>query len=232
MTERNEINRIVVCGLGGVGFWLTLALAKMIDPKRITAFDGDTLAGGLGHTRLPSGSMTTSKVDLLRGHLLVSYGCEPPNLVFGRFTGEECDENTLVVDASDMQIDIRREIWDKARARGARCLRVSYDGKNGTVTVVEGLPLQGSKAGGYREVPTLGLSFMAGGMGAEVVRQILAGLNDHVEFQVSLLDLGGWVKPKPVPAVETSLEAALESANGTVAINPRRRRAVQTQEAV
>lgn len=211
--------KIHVIGAGGVGFWFVVSLTKTIGSKLITVYDDDDLTGGLGHTRLPSASLTTKKVDLLRGHLLVAYGISPPTMVPQKFKGDEVSSGDLVVDCSDMQVDVRREIWKLARERGARCIRVSYDGKNGTVVVAEGLPLFGSKKGGYSETPLIDLSFAAGGIGAFVVRRILEDkVGDHVEFQISIDELAGIkeevkeltiptavaVNPEPKPARKRS----------------------------
>ena len=189
---------VVIFGAGGVGFWLTVALCRSYNPKLITVYDDDTLQGGLGHTRLPSASLGTKKVSLLRGHLRVSWDhSNLPTFVDGRFTGIEAPENALIVDCCDMPIKERRKIWKRVERRKNRIIRVSYDGKNGVVVVAEGLPLFDSVAGGYSEVPNLALSFMAGGAGAWAVLRVLENWNsiEYIDFQITLDEL---ISPKLV----------------------------------
>jgi len=178
-----------VIGSGGVGFWLNVALARAGIP--FSVFDDDTLEGGLGYTRLPQAALGTRKVDLLKGFCVAVMGTQKIDVVPYRFDGEEAIEGDLVVDCSDMDLKVRREIYDKVKAAGARYLRVSYDGLNETVVVAEGLPLAGRKGGGYAEKPDLGLSFMAGGIGALAVQRILKGYQEHVEFQITLSEYFG-----------------------------------------
>lgn len=176
-------------GCGGVGFWTLVALSRsgIVGMK---AYDDDDLTGGLGASRLPMATPTTKKVDLLRGFIRVSLGGEPPATVVGRFTGKEVRKNDWVVDCSDMDGNTRRAIWAQAKKRGARCIRVSYDGANSTVVIAEGLPMTGDEAAsGYANVPTLALSMMAGGMAGEVLSIMLGAEHaEYVEFQISLSD--------------------------------------------
>lgn len=182
---------IHVCGSGGVGFWLNVALSRQgLD---YTTYDTDTLEGGLGYARLPRAiNPTVKKIDLLRGFLLVSMGVTSlPKFVDALFTGREVNEGDLVIDCTDAPMAARKKFWKLARRGGARILRVSYDGLNGTVTVAEGLPMVGGQGnvanvGNYIEVPNMALSFAAGGLGAMAALKILNGHEGHVEFQVSM----------------------------------------------
>jgi hypothetical protein len=176
--------RIHIIGAGGVGFWVAVALAQA--GVEFTIYDTDDLSGGLGHTRLPRASLSTKKVSLLRGHCIAVWGSKPPTVVDALFTGAECVAGDYVIDCCDMELEARRVIYDSVKASGARYLRISYDGKNNTVSVGEGLPLRGRKGGGYSEVPGLALSFMAGGIGALAVQSLLKGEHSYIEFQVSL----------------------------------------------
>lgn len=184
-----ENRKIHICGAGGIGFWLVVGLARSNYP--VTVYDDDNLSGGLGHTRLPTAAPTTRKVDLLKGFLRVNFGGVMPTFVPERFSGSEVGRGDLVVDCSDMATNTRRIIWTKAKKRGARLLRVSYDGANSTVVVAEGLPfVKDERAAGYANVPSLALSLAAGGLGAEVVLRMLEGdLNtEYTEFQISVAD--------------------------------------------
>ncbi len=205
MSEEKKEPTIHIIGAGGAGFWTALALVRAVpDPRRITVYDTDDLQGGLGHSRLPVATSTTKKVDLLRGFIRVAMGDTPPTMKLALFTGDEPVEGDLVVDCSDMRTGdaddptSRAAMWARARAKGARIVRVSYDGANSTVVIAEGLPFktEGQDAG-YAAVPSLPLSLMAGGMGAEAVKRMLAQPTQHVEMQVSLAD---WIKPV-TPAV-------------------------------
>lgn len=175
-------------GAGGIGFWMAVALARQhID---LTVYDYDNLVGGLGWSRLPRPSNPEiKKVTFLRGFCLAVMGDQAPKIVEGRFNGAGIvNAGDLVVDCSDMDLEVRRGIWTTCREAGARVLRVSYDGRNNTVVVAEGLPLVGRSGGGYAEAPDLALSFAAGGIGALVVQRILDGYAEHVEFQITLED--------------------------------------------
>lgn len=192
MEERGRT--VWVIGAGGVGFWLAVGLSRA-SVGQVHIYDDDDLQGGLGHARLPLATPTTRKVDLLRGFLRVNFGGAMPEFHAERFVGNEPEDGDLVVDCSDMPGNTRRTIWKRAEKRGARLLRVSYDGANSTVTIAEGLPITlNQRASGYANVPSLALSLMAGGMGAEVVARLLANWEvPFVEFQVALAD---WVPGK------------------------------------
>lgn len=184
-----EPRRVIIVGAGGIGFWLATGLARTgLSP---IVFDMDNLEGGLGHQRLPLATPRTPKTALLTGFMRVNFGGNLPETRNERFTGREVHKGDLVVDCTDMNGVDRRKVWERARKRGARLLRVSYDGANSTVVVAEGLPfvLDESKAG-YASVPSLALSLAAGGIGAEVVLRMLASelTCEHVEFQIDLAD--------------------------------------------
>jgi hypothetical protein len=185
----DERRRIHICGSGGVGFWLAVALAR--SNYEVTVYDDDDLSGGLGAQRLPIATPSTRKVDLLRGFLRVNFAVTDMKFVAERFTGSEVAEGDLVVDCSDSATKDRKAIWRRARRQGARCLRVSYDGANSVVVVAEGMPLvRDERSAGYDSVPTLALSLAAGGLGGEaVIRAMESGLEvGYIEFQVSVGD--------------------------------------------
>jgi hypothetical protein len=178
-----------VVGLGGVGFYCYLALLRAVDASRLVGWDADNLRGGLGHARLPVASPATLKADLARGFARVSMGDKPGTTHKEYFTGSECKAGDIIVDCTDMSTDKREVMYKAVKAAGARYLRVSYDGAMSTVVVAEGLPLRTEGAeggGGYDAVPSLALSFAAGGIGAECVRLLLTNPAVYVENQVSL----------------------------------------------
>lgn len=184
---------IHTAGNGGVGFYLNAALSRA--GYDYTTYDADTMSGGQGHTRLPRAvNPMTKKIDLLRGFLLVSMGIQAaalPKFVDSKFTGREVKEGDLVVDCTDAPMKERKKFWKQAKQRGARILRVSYDGLNGTITVSEGLPMVGGRGnvagiGNYVQIPSVALSFAAGGIGAMAVMEVLNGRSEYVEFQVSM----------------------------------------------
>jgi len=75
-------------------------------------------------------------------------------------------------------------MWQVTKHRGANILRVSYDGRGSVLLVSTGLPLMAPAEGGYAAVPSLALSFAAGGVGAEAVKRYLD--NPLASFTVSL----------------------------------------------
>lgn len=190
-------------GAGGVGFYLTPSLVRA-GVKDIVVYDTDTLEGGLGHMRLPRATPTTKKIALLKGFIVASMGDLTTGVTFvdKLFTGEEVEKGDLVLDCTDMSLTNRKPMYERVVGNGARYLRINYDGHNGgTVVVAEGLPLAGRPNGGYTEMPDMALSQFAGGVGARVVQDIIAGkLDFHIEFQISLSDyLIDWNKK---PATE------------------------------
>jgi hypothetical protein len=196
-----------------VGFWLITGLARS-GVRPIAAYDIDDLSGGLGHMRLPNATPSTLKINLLRGFLAVNFGggrlgeISYHNVLF---TGKEARPGDLVVDASDMSGDARREIYKAVRQRKARYVRVSYDGAMSVVVVAEGLPLVGDEShAGYAAVPSLALSLFAGGCGAEVIAKTDWTTSEHIEFQVSLAELAG-LPPLPIEQAELAgVHSAIE----------------------
>lgn len=197
MSEKERPN-VHVVGLGGVGFYCFLALLRAVDVEQLHGWDADDLRGGLGHARLPVASPATMKADLARGFARVSMGDKPGTTHNVFFTGVECKAGDIVVDCTDMSTDKREVMYKAVKQSGARYIRASYDGAMSTVVVAEGLPLrtEGAEGGrGYDAVPSLALSFMAGGCAAEVVRKLLAVPTGHVEFQITLAD---WMPVLPI----------------------------------
>lgn len=188
MTTNNDaktITKVLVVGAGGVGFWLTTALARELSTTLIEVWDDDTLEGGQGYRRLPkSYDPKESKLTLLEGFETMVMG-DGGNVRYKqrRWDGTEgADEQTLVVDCTDMGLEPRREMWAWARKSGAEVMRVSYDG-NGVVVVAWGLPLSGPPGGGYALVPNMAQSFMAAGMGAEAILRFVQNGERVEEFQ-------------------------------------------------
>ena len=179
---------IHVVGLGGVGFWLAVGLSKNIGPTEITCWDDDTLAGGLGANRLPWGPEATKKTDLLKGYLqMVHAQTLVPNVQERRFTGLlEVSDGDLVIDCTDMDITPRRRMWTITRNKGAKLLRISYDGRGSRVIVSTSLPIYAPEKGGYAAVPSFALSLAAGGLGAEAVMRYLREPNDTFTMSVSV----------------------------------------------
>lgn len=179
---------IHVVGLGGVGFWLALGLTRHVGSTNLHCWDDDTLAGGTGSARLPWGPDTTKKTDLLIGHLRMVYGdTSVPQVSERRFSGLlGVEQGDIVVDCTDMPLEARRRMWNCARKRGAKLLRVSYDGRGSVVVVSTGLPLAAPPEGGYAAVPSLALSLAAGGLGAEVVKRYIDTPKESFTIALSL----------------------------------------------
>lgn len=188
--------RVICIGAGGVGFWLSVALARAGIEHEV--WDNDDFQGGLGHTRLPAiENPKTKKVDYLKGFIMAAMGDDPPKVVAAKVVprkeGDPVDaalKGALIIDASDMGLPTRKKIWEAALEAGARMLRVSYDGTaGGIVTVSEGLPFANKRTGGgYVDVPTLALSLAAGGIGATAVLEALYSAR-RLEFQIILGEL-------------------------------------------
>lgn len=177
-------------GAGGVNFWVGVALARA--GVEFTIWDDDTLEGGLGSQRLPKAhNAKTFKVDLLRGFLAMTMGepAERFTYIREKFSGMKVEKGDVVIDGTDMAPKPRKTMWTRAMNRGAKMMRVSYDGANGTVVVAGGPPLVDKAEGGYAAVPSLALSFMAAGVGALAVLELLNGNETFIEFQITMADL-------------------------------------------
>lgn len=178
---------IHVVGLGGVGFWLAVALSRSVPHDNLLCWDADNLEGGHGHERLPFGPPRLYKTELLRGFVAVPMAGTAPTVEKRRFSGLRLvRRGDLVVDCTDMPLPRRRKVWNTARNRGAKMLRVSYDGRASTIVVSTGLPLIGRANGGYAEIPTLALSLAAGGLGAEAVLRYLREPKESFDIGISL----------------------------------------------
>ena len=179
---------IHIVGLGGVGFWLTVGLSRVIPSDQLQCWDDDTLTGGAGAARLPWAPPATKKCDLLRGFLsMVFADAVLPTFIDRRFSGLlQLNEGDIVIDCTDMPLDKRRRMWSIVKNKGARIIRVSYDGRGSTVVVSTGLPFMAPNAGGYAAVPSLALSFAAGGIGAEAVKRYLDNPVPHFTTTLSI----------------------------------------------
>ena len=180
LREESQFRRIVVIGAGGVGFWLTAALARARLKQNIVVFDADTFQGGHGHERLPYVyDRTRYKVDQLYDFITMILNEDPPTTYPYRLTIPMVQDlitpTDLVVDCTDMDLGPRRLLWEALRATAKAVIRVSYDG-NGIVVVSNGLPFGPDEApGGYDRIPSFAQSLRAGGTGAEVVLKMLKG---------------------------------------------------------
>ena len=165
---------IHIIGLGGVGFWLTIGLSRMVPASELHCWDDDTIEG-TGATRLPLAPSRTTKTDLLYGFLAMTFGdVVLPTMHPTKFTAMTgVTANDLVIDCTDMPLVRRKRMWTYSRKAGAKLLRVSYDGRGSTVLVSTGLPLMAPPGGGYAAMPSLALSFAAGGIGAEAVKRYI-----------------------------------------------------------
>lgn len=181
----SEIKRVVLVGAGGVGFYLAVALRRDVPDVELIVYDDDNLEGGFGAQRLPYvANKLTKKVDFLKGFVRMVMRDSPPLVKPQKVTVQDIVDETqfpyswwegsLVVDASDMGLEVRKPLWDSFRSRGAKMLRVSYDG-NGIVVVARGLPLASKPGGGYSQVPSMAQSLWAGGVGAAAVEKLLRG---------------------------------------------------------
>lgn len=186
-----KFNRIVIAGVGGVGYWLTWALSRDLAGQiPIEVYDPDNFEGGNGFKRLPKASeRKLKKVDLLKIQIPFIMGDPSPKVEAKYLWAADFEtgdwKDTLVVDCTDMNRSQRQQFWDALQLAGAKGLRVSYDGL-GIMTVSPGPPMFGGddpNAGGYQRVPTLAQSFGAAGLGAQAVTYMLHTGNP-LEFQV------------------------------------------------
>lgn len=168
------MQRILIAGAGGVGFWLALALSRLV-PHEIVVFDDDDLSG-TGATRLPDvrpfGRPLKKKVDLLK------FICPGVDVRAEKLTPAAVSPDTIVVDATDMSHADRRALCAAARAAGSKYLRASYDARpDGFVVVVAaGVGFTTNPArGGYTLPPSIAQAMLGGGFAADVISRFLRG---------------------------------------------------------
>lgn len=193
-----KFTKLIILGAGGVGFWLVVALMRMVNlgDVDVTVYDDDTLEGGNGFRRLPhTFDQAQYKVALLEEFLKMVMGSDIPHCVRERLTPTliaKMDEDyfpwkeTLIVDATDMADGPRKDVWDLARLCGATLMRVSYDGI-GVIVVSPSIPFA-SKRGqttGYALMPDQGQTFAAAGLGAMAVKKALLS-GEITEMQVQI----------------------------------------------
>lgn len=193
------MNTIHVVGAGGVGYWLAVALARDLSKDfSLTVWDNDTVEG-TGALRLPKASPDNTKVESLGGFVHYCMGNEMPELNFRRLTPEEVNLHVkardVVVDCTDSPTDERQELWAAIEVQEAHPIRVSYDGDDSVVVVSSDLPIALGRVrsgGNYRRIPSLALSFVAGGLGAEVVRHLIGNdvevFPDIFRIRISVVD--------------------------------------------
>ena len=179
---------IHIIGIGGVGFWLTVGLTRSVPSNTIQCWDDDTLEGGTGATRLPWAPANTKKTALLKGYLtMVLADIVLPTFQDRKFSGLlGLTEGDTVVDCTDMALVPRKRMWSVVKNKGCKILRVSYDGRGSTLVVSTGLPFMAPAEGGYAAIPSLALSFGAGGMGAEAVKRYLDTPVDSFTLSLSV----------------------------------------------
>lgn len=178
--SQSIIRRIVILGAGGVGYWTTVALSRARLGQQIVVWDADDFNGGNGRERLPAvDNPDTKKVRHLQNFISFVMG-ESDIIAHTSYANTEFawffEPTDLVVDCTDMPLGERRKLWEAIESKGARMLRISYDG-NGIVVVSSGLPFgPDTAAGGYDRIPSFAQSLRAGGTGAEVILKILQGI--------------------------------------------------------
>lgn len=178
--SKRKIDKVIVMGAGGVGWWLVTALMRDTKGAQVEVWDNDTFEGGLGQGRLPwQENKAQYKVRALEGWVEMAMGDRAPEVKVSRVRATEVVQtrdrsNELLVDCTDMDLETRRAIWANARQAGMQLLRVSYDG-NGVIVVARGLPLAGRPGGGYALVPSMAQAIAAGGLGAMAVHLLLEG---------------------------------------------------------
>jgi len=120
--------KLVTVGVGGAGSWATLFCA-LCGTAEITMIDPDTIeVSNLNRTPYAASDVGRLKVDALsdmiadrRGDtVLIPLADVFPSLV-------DIDINTVVIDATD-DIDTQKEIFDYVNKRGARYIRIGYNG--------------------------------------------------------------------------------------------------------
>lgn len=201
---RQKIERVVVMGSGGVGWWLVTSLMRDTKGAKVEVWDDDTFQGGMGAGRLPwQENAGQYKVRALEGWVEMAMGDSAPRICINKvypWYVEGWGPETLLVDCTDMDLAVRREIWASARKEGVQLLRVSYDG-NGVIVVTRGLPLSDRPGGGYTMVPSMAQAIAAGGLGAMAVHLLLEG-KEVGEIAVQLPVMEAPVTPPSNPYEE------------------------------
>lgn len=184
-----RFTKIIVVGVGGIGFWLTWILCRQFSKSvtTIDIYDPDNLEGGTGDTRITGSARTKLfKVDLCTMQIRNIMRDRVPEQAYNRkFTPEDVaryqdPSHTLIIDCSDGELPERRAWWDAARTAGFTIIRGSYEGRTeqagGVAVVANSLPFvrTGDTAGGYNSRPSIALSLLAAGLVGEVVNELMS----------------------------------------------------------
>lgn len=176
---------VIVLGAGGVGWWLIGAMSRMNITHPVGVYDPDTFQGGNGKKRLPIPEKESKhKVRELREWLtewqpdlpfaLQTYAMPfaPSTLLDYKRSGSGI---RLVVDCTDARPSLRKQIWNACSDWGIPYVRLSYDAQ--IVSWSHTPPLSVVDNGNYENIPNMGMTWIAGGFGAEMVRRTLRGEN-------------------------------------------------------
>jgi hypothetical protein len=188
-----KFNRLVIAGSGSA-FWTIVALCRelsaeiLIGRLKIEVYDDDTLEGGTGFRRLPkTHDPRKFKVEILKTFIAHVMGDPPPIVRTRRLTSSDLLygdwTQTLVIDATDMDLLSRRAWWQSLKSSGAKGLRGALDG-TGVATVSPGPPLVAGDDNlqGYGVSPNLGQVYRAAGMLTEAILFYLQ-TGEPLEFQ-------------------------------------------------
>lgn len=179
----------------------------------LEVYDPDNFIGGSGDKRLPKVSKPDmKKVDLLGMQIRNIMGDMLHRAYASYLVADDFKignwKQTVVVDATDAPIDKRRVWWDAAKAAGARVIRASYEGHNGLgggiALVSKTLPFQksGDTSGNYASAPDQSLSFLAAGLAASMIRELVrSGRIEDIQVEIPV-SLGASFE---APIVETHL---------------------------
>lgn len=177
---------IIIAGAGGVGFWTSLSLSRLL-AERIVVFDDDALEGA-GASRLlnvrPLGRAFEKKVHLLK---FLASSVDVRAEKFSRAHAEVLSAGDLLLDCTDLSVEQRQEFVELARERGAEYLRASYDLRADVFVVVVARGLGFSRnpqRGGYTFPPSIAHAMLAGGFVADVAYRLRRG--EQVELPARL----------------------------------------------
>jgi hypothetical protein len=188
-----KFNRLVIAGSGSA-FWTIVALCRELSGEiltgrlKIEVYDDDNLEGGSGSRRLPkTHDLRKSKVEILKTFITHVMGDPPPRIYARRLTSSDLLygdwTQTLVIDATDMDLVSKRAWWKALKSSGAKGLRGALDG-TGVATVSPGPPLVAGDDNlqGYGVSPNLGQVYRAAGSLAEAILFYLQ-TGEPLEFQ-------------------------------------------------
>lgn len=144
--------KVAVVGLGGVGFWVAKFLA-MSGVTEFHFFDDDVIEiHNLNRLDIPSGALGKNKASVAKFVIETIRPDAKIKTVPFKFKDTYLNDKVdIIIDCTD-KIVSQKTVFDYARTKGIKYMKVGYDGTH--VTVANKVAVWGEDEGGYHITPS------------------------------------------------------------------------------